>query len=212
MYQVATVDASGNPRVRSQIHRGFLEVPEYPAVPLLLTTTDIRTPKATQISHHSAVEVSWWIPGSSDQFRISGHARIVPANSYGLPTGAVGKDAAQCIALSALDAAGFDWEMKRRELFDNVSEHMRASWCRPTPGSALKGGYKEESNWVNTVKKPADVQTEEEEKFTQEALSNFCLMVIEPFAVDWVQMGIVPNRRTRFCRQGNHWSEQPIVP
>lgn len=122
------------------------------------------------------------------------------------------KNEDDCIALQALDASGFDWEAKRHELFNAASEHMRASWCRPIPGSVLKGGYEEEKDWPETVKKEGEAQTGEEKKLTAQALDNFALVAIEPLEIDWVEMGIVPNRRTRWRREGKEWKFEEIVP
>ncbi|EIM83605.1 uncharacterized protein STEHIDRAFT_63546 [Stereum hirsutum FP-91666 SS1] len=196
LYQIATIDSANRPHVRSQINRGFLTAPDLPAFPVLLTTTDSRSPKIEQLGHSNLVEICWWIDGSSDQFRILGRSRNI------LSTPTTPKDEDDCIALKALDAAHFDWEAKRHELFNAASSHMRASWCRPVPGSVLKGGYDEAKNWVESVKKEGEAETDEEKKFTAQALGNFALMAIEPLEVDWVQMGIVPNRRTKYWREG----------
>ncbi|ETW86706.1 hypothetical protein HETIRDRAFT_308008 [Heterobasidion irregulare TC 32-1] len=204
LYQLATVDSSNKPHVRSHIHRGFLVPPSLPALLLLLTNTDSRTEKTTQIAYSDAVELAWWIGGSSDQFRISGRARVVSAPERG-SRGVPAHDK-ECSAIASLDAVSFDWEAKRREAFNAISERMRASFCHPEPG-----GYGDAENWVSTVKKQQDAQTDEEKKNTEVALSNFALVVIEPFEVDWVQMGIVPNQRTRFWREGNAWKDQAVA-
>ncbi|KAI0042589.1 hypothetical protein FA95DRAFT_1564199 [Auriscalpium vulgare] len=207
VYQIATVDSSNRPHVRSQIHRGFLTPPGLPHLPLLLTSTDSRTPKTKQLAHTDFVELAWWIDGSADQFRVLGRARLV--SSAGISPA---RTPPECAGLAALDAAGFDWEGARRGQFDDVSEHMRASWCRPPPGDVLPGGYEEMDSWPTTVKKPSDARTEEEKALAAEALGNYALVVIEPLEVDWVQMAIRPNRRTRFTRVDDGWEEVPVVP
>ncbi|KAI0321256.1 hypothetical protein OF83DRAFT_1168595 [Amylostereum chailletii] len=213
LFLCATVDASSKPHVRSMIHRGFLTSDARPTLPLLLASTDGRAPKVSQITHSTHVELAWWIDSTKDQFRISGHARIVPSPDLtSSPTFSAEPTPAEYTGILALDAEHFDWEAKRREMFDQVSEHMRASWCRPTPGSVLKGGYEEMNDWPTSVKKPSDARTEEEKRLSAEALRNYALVVIEPVEVDWVQMGIVPNHRTRFTRDGDGWKEDPIVP
>jgi pyridoxamine 5'-phosphate oxidase len=200
------------PRVRSIINCAFLVPPSSTALPLLVTSTDIRTPKVQHIAHVHTVELAWWINATQDQFRISGPARIfaAPEHSISLPP----RDAAtpDCVGIKALEASGIDWEAKRRELFDAVSEQMRASWCRPPPGSLLKGGYEEMDDWPTKVPKPSDAKTEKEKKLAELALSNFAIIVIEPLYVDWVQMAIKPNRRTFFTRDGTDWKEKIVVP
>ncbi|KAH9982312.1 pyridoxamine 5'-phosphate oxidase-domain-containing protein [Lactifluus volemus] len=179
LFQLATIDQAGEPHVRSHIHRAFLVPSSNPGVPLLITSTDVRTPKFQQMTHTSTVELAWWIDATSDQFRISGLAHLFPAPEH---------------------APGIDWEAKRRELFDALSEGMRAAWCRPTPGTPLQGGYEQMDDWPVRVPKSSEAKTEKEKDLVKVAL------------VDWVQMAIKPNRRTFFTRDGGDWKEQPVVP
>ncbi|KAH9996494.1 pyridoxamine 5'-phosphate oxidase-domain-containing protein [Russula vinacea] len=190
LFQLATIDEAGKPHVRSLIHRAFLVPPSCPALPLLVTSTDIRTPKIQQIAHADTVELAWWINATSDQFRISGPARIfaAPEHTSSPPM------------------------HKRRELFSALSEEMRATWCRPTPGTPLKAGYEEMDDWPAKVPKPSDAKTEKEKELAELALSNYAIIVIEPLNVDWLQMAIKPNRRTFFTREEVHWKEEVVVP
>ena len=98
---------------------------------------------------------------------------------------------------------------------------MKASWCRPVPGSPLKGGQDETKNWPEVVEDPSEHEDLPREKYNEllrnwkKALSNFALVVIDPIEVDLVEMGVVPNRRTRFFKaSGNHelWREEELVP
>ncbi|KAI0030981.1 hypothetical protein K488DRAFT_87279 [Vararia minispora EC-137] len=211
LFQLATVDVHGRPHVRSMINRDFLTHAAHPELPLLVSSTDARTPKTRELAHADAVELCWWIDGSRDQFRVAGRARVVPDPELGSPSPLPAPG--DCPGLAAHDADGFDWEAKRRALFDAVSEHMRASWCRPPPGSVLPGGYEEMDKWPTQVKRPSDESaTDEERALTAEALRNYALVVVEPLQVDWVEMGVVPNRRTLFTRVGEAWKEEVIVP
>jgi pyridoxamine 5'-phosphate oxidase len=178
--------------------------PSSPGSPLLVTSTDIRTPKIQQIAHANTVELAWWISATSDQFRISGLARIIAAPEHDI--------AASRAALVASEASGIDWEAKRRELFDALSEQMRVSWCRPTPGAPLEGRYEEMNDWPVRVPKSSEAKSEKEKELAKAALSNYALIVIEPVKVDWAQMAINPNRRTFFTREGGDWKEEPVVP
>ncbi|KAH9969125.1 pyridoxamine 5'-phosphate oxidase-domain-containing protein [Russula dissimulans] len=209
LFQLATIDEAGRPHVRSHIHRAFLVPPSRPTRPLLITSTDIRTPKVQQIAHADTVELAWWVGATADQFRISGRARSVPVPVPIPRTGAPDDD---CAGINALEESGFDWDHKRRELFDAVSEQMRASWCRPPPGRPLEGGFEEMNDWPVKVPKPSEAETEKEKELAELALSNYALVVIEPSYVDWVQMAIRPNRRTFFIREGDDWKEVEVVP
>ena len=48
----------------------------------------------------------------------------------------------------------FDWEAKRVEVFKTMSAHMKASWCRPTPGSKLSEDDDEAKKWPERVEEP----------------------------------------------------------
>ncbi|KAI9513095.1 pyridoxamine 5'-phosphate oxidase-domain-containing protein [Russula earlei] len=212
LFQLATVDEAGRPHVRSQIHRAFLMPPSNPAHPLLITSTDVRTRKIEQIANADTVELAWWISATEDQFRVSGRARVFAAPGrpgHSLPPHRAAPD---CAGIKALEALGFDWEQQRRALFDAVSERMRATWCRPAPGSVLEGGCDEANDWPVKVPKPSEAKTEKEKALAELALSNYAIIVIEPFYVDWLQMSIVPNCRTFFTLEGEHWKEEMVVP
>lgn len=212
VYQLATIDEEGKPHVRSHIHRAFLVPPSNPALPLLITSTDVRSPKIQQLAHVDTVELAWWIDATSDQFRISGPARIFAAPGYVSPVSEPLRAAPGCAGIEALEASDIDWEAKRRELFDAVSQQMRATWCRPPPGSPLQGGYEEMNDWPVEVPKPSEAKTEIERELAELALNNYALIVIEPMYIDWVQMALKPHRRTFFTREGSDWKEQIVVP
>lgn len=128
-------------------------------------------------------------------------------------------------AFAALYQDGFDWEEKRRQVFDSMSAHMKASWCRPfAPGSKLPGGHEETKNWPQKLEgKLEDILgsgggkgvSEETRKNWEMALGNFALVVIDPTDVDYVELSVVPNRRTRFWRnegETGEWEDEAVVP
>ena len=219
------------PHVRSVIHRAFL-APTSPSRPLLLTSTDIRTPKARQIAEESAVELAWWIAPTQEQFRISGRAYILPAPNFAggtaqvatlqvahdlhagerVPIDTVVKKLKDEFRKAKLGEEGFDWDAKRVEMFDGMSGHMKASWVRPVPGTLLEGGYDTGKAWPESLPRLGDAQGDEL-KQVQEALKNFALVVIDPMKVDYVELGVVPNRRTHFFKDKEGvWEEEPVVP
>lgn len=90
---------------------------------------------------------------------------------------------------------------------------MKASWCRPgIPGTQLEGGYEEAKKWPQSLPKLGEAETEQDKRNLEIALSNFALVVIDPFAVDYVDLGIVPNQRTKFTKEGEEWVEEIVVP
>ncbi|KAF8808117.1 hypothetical protein BYT27DRAFT_7047228, partial [Phlegmacium glaucopus] len=148
VFQLATIDNIPTPHVRSLIFRKFLVKQSDPSLPLLLSSTDIRTPKVAQITgENPAAELAWWIEGTQQQFRIAANVYLVPSPAH--PLHSHFERALSC----SRDGTGLalfkdeDWESQRLQMFKNMSAHMRASWCRPVPGSRLKGGQKEAKNW-----------------------------------------------------------------
>lgn len=208
-FQLASIDANNIPRVRSCIHREFLGAKASPSLPLLLTTTDIRTPKCAQMLSNPDVEGAFWVEGTQEQYRITGKTSIIPTPAH--PYHAQ-FDPSRGPALTALKNEGIDWEKKRTESFDSMSGHMKASWCRPVPGSKLDGGYEEAKKWPVKLPKLGEAENEEDKRNLEKALGNFALLVIDPVEVDFVELGVVPNQRTNFTREGEEWVEQIVVP
>ncbi|KAI0652697.1 hypothetical protein C8Q79DRAFT_1108272 [Trametes meyenii] len=207
IYQVATVDAHNAPHVRSQVHRAFLTPKGRPDLPLLVTSTDVRTPKVTQLHASQRVELAWWMEGSQDQFRISGFAYIFPSP---LATARPTPVPPEAFALKVLESQGFDWDAKRLEVFNSMSPGMRASWTVPYPPGSPLENPDEQKDWPREV--PTEPQSDEDRKNLEVAQRNFALMLFEPVEIDWVQLGVQPNRRTLFKRDGEKWSEQLLVP
>ena len=114
------------------------------------------------------------------------------------------------------DEVNYDWERKRKEVFNSMSGRMRAAWARPIPGSSLPSGN---NNWPETLpglddddETQADKQASEKAEVAY-AFKNFALVVIEPEEVDYVELGVTPNRRTVFrCIGEEEWVETAVVP
>ena len=187
--------------------------------PLLVSTTDIRTPKVTQLLSSPYVELAWWIDGSPNgddetkqQFRISGIVSLVPSPRS--------EEVAAKLVFEGQAGSKESrewWETTRVESFKSLSAHMKASWAKPTPGSplSLHGGSDAPNSWPVKIEEPSSADSPEEGERKQElwerALRNFALVVIEPREVDFVDLGVVPNRRWRFWRGGSGWEEEEVV-
>ncbi|TFK24253.1 hypothetical protein FA15DRAFT_592657 [Coprinopsis marcescibilis] len=226
-------------RVRSLIIRSFLTLPTHPSTPLLLSSTDIRTPKVSQITTTPQIELAWWIDGTKQQFRITGRAVVVPSPTQtqayrqfqlvslpqkeksGKGRGPGGGEASRFGVASVQVGEGggkaeegFDWEKKRVEVFKSMSSHMKATWCRPTPGTPLSahGGPDAAKKWPVKIEEPTESSSEEDKRNWETALNNFALLVIEPSYVDFVDLGVVPNRRFEFVEVGEgKWEETELV-
>ncbi|KAJ7082534.1 pyridoxamine 5'-phosphate oxidase-domain-containing protein [Mycena crocata] len=215
--QLASMDPSTPiPHVRCLIFRSFVSPTDNPSHPLLLSTTDIRTPKTAQMigklmkrpSANPQVQAVWWIEGAQEQYRIAGRAHIVPAPGHGLH-----RHFTHTVATLS-DGSKFDWEKKRIEVFKTMSGHMKASWCRPVPGSRLEGGQDEAKKWPTRIEEPK-AGDEEGKQLWDMSLANFALVIIEPQDVDYVELATLPNQRTRFWRTsayGGVWNEEALVP
>lgn len=237
MYQVATVDASGVPHVRSQVHRSFLIPKSSPQTPLLVTSSDGRAQKVTQMKLNWTVELAWWMEGSQDQFRILARAKVVPSPSS-VPAISEPHGAMQIAdtGVRALDVAGeerdrdeggdlrgsdgkYDWEKKRQEVFEGMKPAMKASWCSPVPPGSALPSYDEptKAGWPQEVPNKDELETDEDKRNYATALDNFVMIVFEPVRVDWVQLGERPNRRTLFTRREKtdgsiEWDEEIQAP
>jgi pyridoxamine 5'-phosphate oxidase len=240
VYQLASIDvASPIPQVRTLVHREFLLPPpsspspnipssgsiEHPVsiTPLLLTSTDIRTPKVTQLISNPHVSLAWWVEGTQEQFRITGTASVLSGNenwelhqSFKYNVKHAHRGSGLGIWSDDREGKSIDWEEKRLEVFKKMSAHMKASWCRPVPGSKIKS-HEEAKKWPEKLTEPNPdddkEKYEEDKKNWETALHNFALVLIDPEEVDYVELGVMPNRRTRFWRQEDgHWGEEPLVP
>ncbi|KIK98961.1 hypothetical protein PAXRUDRAFT_823304 [Paxillus rubicundulus Ve08.2h10] len=210
VFQLATLEAPNAPRVRSLIHREFLTATAIPDLPLLLATTDVRTPKSSQLNADPRVEAVYWTASTQEQFRIIGRASIVPTPNYQgpypSPSGRV---------FDELAKEAFDWEKKRVQVFDSMSGHLKATWCRPVPGSPLEGGEEEMKEWPEKLPKLDEAESEEDKKNLAFALENFALFLVEPFEVDLLELGVQPNKRTNFkrnCEGSIGFKETALVP
>jgi hypothetical protein len=155
------------------------------------------------------VQIVWWIDGSQEQYRIAGKAHIIPAPGHTLH-----KHFLHTIGPLSLSAGGtaYDWEAKRIAVFKSMSPVMKASWCRPTPGSRLEGGEDEAKKWPVELEEPKPGD-EEGKRLWEMSLSNFSLVIIEPQDVDYVELRPIPNRRTRFWRtSAGVWDDEALVP
>ncbi|KAF7307517.1 Pyridox-oxase-2 domain-containing protein [Mycena indigotica] len=224
--QLASIDVNTPvPHVRSLVFRSFVSPTNDESHPLLLATTggidlltaketnwnviDVRSPKTAQLISNPHVQVVWYIEGTQEQYRIAGTARVIPAPGEGLYKHFVHT----LVELqNTAKPSSFDWEAKRLAVFRSMSPFMKASWCRPVPGSRLEGGQEEARKWPTEIHEPA-ADDAEAKKLWDMSLGNFALVVIEPSEVDHIELAPVPNLRTRYWRSNNGvWKDEELVP
>lgn len=204
-YALSTLENS-KPRVRHCIHRAFLS--PTPNLPLLIGTTDARSPKASQIDVNDNVELAWWIADANEQYRIQAKAHIFTDASHPLynkfPISRFAENATNVI----------NWEKERVTSYnDRMGGVLRASFFRPVPGSPLVGGYEAGNTWPASLPKSYEVQFGSKESTQVEAaLKNFALLVLEPYGVERLELGVTPNRRTCWTLVDGEWKEEIVVP
>lgn len=166
--------------------------------------------------------------GSQEQFRLLSKAFVIPPPDNALANMPL---EAKGLSMAALDEGGemrdagddglgpdgkYDWEEKRKEVFEDMKPKMKASWCAPVaPGTPIPS-YSEPSKWPREVPNREDLKTEEDKKNYATALGNFAMVLFEPFQIDWIQLGEEPNRRTLFIRKDigevTKWEERIVAP
>ena len=126
------------------------------------------------------------------------------------------KTASTKSGLGVMQQQGFDWEDKRKVVFKGMSPFMKATWVRPPPGSRLEGGEEEAEKWPVKLEEPDEngiFKSDEDKILWETALGNFALLVVDPVEVDYVELGPVPNRRTKFWRSDHgQWQDEALVP
>lgn len=122
-YALATLSAQGeSPRVRHVVHRGFAR-----GTNALLTTTDVRAPKAAELHARPAFELAWWIAparvqvgGRLTQFRIRGYASLVSGS-----------------APSSVLPSQVEWGAERERVWDGLRPQMKETFHGAAPGTPL---------------------------------------------------------------------------
>ncbi|KAG1840270.1 hypothetical protein DFJ58DRAFT_845402 [Suillus subalutaceus] len=211
VFQLATTDVnSATPYVRSHILRDHIIHPSLPSLPCSsqAQTSVLRRSLRSNPTLTIALKRT---SGSKPQTRNSvslGVQAIYPSPDLKETKGIEGVGE----VYDAFRSQGWDWEDERRKQFDSVGAHMRASWCRPVPGS-LMDSYSDAEKWPVKVAKPGEEGYDA--KNYEEARGNFSLVLIDPVEVDYVELGVMPNRRTKFIKQeteNERWKEVIVVP
>jgi tRNA-dihydrouridine synthase 2 len=158
-YTLSTVEASNPPvpHSRTVVHRGFVNEqrsnesktgvepfdPNFGSNACLVTTTDIRAPKAQHIIQNyekngtAKGEVNWWMEGKNQQFRLAGTLFLVPQKNHPSTKLFDLKSISPLLNKNseATSTSSFDWYKERTRIFEKLSPGLLASFARPTPGS-----------------------------------------------------------------------------
>lgn len=200
--QIATIDPiTQEPRCRTVVFRGML-----PNVPhdhelfyecnnlscVLRIMTDRRSEKYRQILKHSATELVWWFPKTSEQYRIRGRLVLVGG----------------CDDKRSGDTMGYDddsfLKFARKELWGNISDSARESFFDSRiPGDAImevspkaipKGG------------RGADGRV------LQPPHENFVLLLLVPSSCDYLRLTDGQHRQIDVQIDRNNWLSRQVNP
>lgn len=131
----------------------------------------------------SLYQLMWkkrYFPETRQQYRFSGVAKLVVAPTHRL------------YALNAsrsLASTDTDWEAIRQTQFRNLSPQTRAQFTWPDP----KQPRTDTITHIKTLEEDSD-----NGKLWASALNNFALILLDPRAVDFLELLPWPNRRTLF--------------
>jgi len=226
-YAFASIDRESNyPKVRYVVHRGFVnerrkdgdgssnlvkdEEDKDLISDKLVVTTDARTPKSMQLAADPSVEIAWWLAATQHQFRILGKAYILPSPAFSSSSNTKFPFPSDKLA----PYPDFNWEDERIRQFRKLSPELRASFVRPVPGTKLSEWDGKMEDLPETLVEGYDeATTDEEKKQLDQALHNFALIVIDAEEVDLVDLGSMPNVRTKwFRKEASNWEEEGVVP
>lgn len=211
---------TNTPHVRCQAHREFVIPRGSPFLPILGTSTDVRTFKVNHVMGNPQVDIAWWLQGTAEQYRISGRAYLVPAPEHALHAECMAR-VAKSPALSLVDKKGadgedetdFSWEKRRTEAFAEMRPALKAS-CRivEQPGSVIES-YDALKKYPRFIPNLDQADSDEQKENWKLAFANFALMYIEPTQVEYMELPA--RRRTLYTRQddaGYAWKEELLVP
>lgn len=254
-YVLGTVDSGANPspHLRTVVHRGFVNEQRssssntgvepfdkrFGSNSCLVTTTDVRAPKAQQIMEHKGQargEICWWFEGKQLQLRLAGSLHILPDPSHP----AEKRFDKQSLAPPPVSENGspFDWEKERSRIFEKMSPELLASFTRPNPSGPHphqqdvhrrfpgpgEGDIEEakssiESPWKLQLPPPGQEKENAERDLLREARKNFALLLLNPDSVDVVDLArdrrsifTTVETRSEHASPNSQWKEERLVP
>lgn len=198
------------PEARFVVHRGFVNErrsppdgsnnEEGPTSCVMLSTTDVRAPKSGQLSgkgNEAWAEVCWWFEPTGEQVRsrffrcmakadsVLSQYRILAKTHILPPPGDKYADLLKHFPGDRLAppslGSSFKWEDERQRIFRKMSPPLKASFCRPVPGSKL--GDEDPKKWPEELPDPDEAKGKDKEHI-KEALENFAIIALEPVFVD----------------------------
>jgi PPOX class probable FMN-dependent enzyme len=183
--QIATVE-QGEPRCRTVVFRGFLNLPSDHSLSnrcddmtcIMKMCTDLRSKKVAQSAQQPIAEIVWWFPKTSEQYRIRGPLLLIGDKTDDR-----------------------DLEIARKELWGNLGDASRESFL----GQLVPGeDYAEESS-----KAPAGGRDKDGKVLPPS--ENFLLMLLDPKDVDYLRLSGGQSRQMD-SRGPSGWSMARVNP
>lgn len=116
-----------------------------------------------------------------DQFRILARSHVLPSPTNRDHADLLKRFPREDLAPPELKSGTFDWEQERQRIFKKMSPPLKASFCRPVPGSPL--GSNDPHDWPEELPDPDEAQGKDKE-YIRQALENFALIALDPIFVD----------------------------
>ncbi|KAI9205384.1 uncharacterized protein BJ171DRAFT_501944 [Polychytrium aggregatum] len=167
---------------------------------MIVFVLDARSGSVNDLLHGSNFgEVCWFMPETKHQYRLSGRLHLIVSPHHSLVTNHMISD----LSTSALDFPNMDWEKKRLEVWHQISPLRRASFAWPSPGKEKSNDQEEYLKELHPLEiNPAlcehhDAKTKQ---WHEQALQNFCLLLLDVDGMDFLNLGAVPHVRTKFRR------------
>jgi pyridoxamine 5'-phosphate oxidase len=191
--QLATVDAeTQEPRVRSVVFRGFLNLPKehFNARELdelscvMKMVTDDRSKKVQQVMRHPSrsAELHWWFPKSNEQYRVQGQLLFVGGGNFE-------HDGDKVLSVA------------RKEAWGNLSDSARESFLyEQVPGDIFEEATSCESSGGRDSDRKVVPPPE-----------NFLLMLLLPKQCDYLRLGAAQYRQVDSLSEGK-WCKQRVNP
>lgn len=197
---VGTIE-NNRPKVRIMVHRGFASDSN-----ILLSTTDIRMQKVNQFEENyvkdqgTPLEYVFWIEPAMCQLRIQANAFLLPSpqikNKYN-PTPLP----------NSILQSGIDFESERVKIWDEMSDPLRAAFAKPVAPGSNRLSHEDIEEY------PKKVQVDKQDKWYNDGLERFTLVIIDPIEVDYCDLKIQPNQRKIFRKEASFsWSEKDVEP
>mmetsp|Transcript_16681 Transcript_16681/g.38505 ORF Transcript_16681/g.38505 Transcript_16681/m.38505 type:complete len:265 (-) Transcript_16681:144-938(-) len=184
--QISTVNTDGEPRCRTVVFRGFLNIANFPeqhsmssqngghfeGKPCVMKMcTDLRSKKIEEVAHQPISEMVWWFPKSSEQYRIRGPLLLVGD-----------------------DDDDRNLQIARKELWGNLSDSARESFLDEESVPSV-GGRDQDGKVVPVP-------------------STFLLMLLNPMYVDYLRLTGAQYRQIdqRKNTSQSTWSSKRVKP